>query len=1065
MSGHVRQDGTSVAIVGGGGNVGSYLSSHLRSAGILVTGFDMDPNIAGMSITQLHSRFLDAEDLQKFDTVLFLGGCTGRRACAALDHQKRWQVNVEDVVDVVSKMNSRQHFIVASTSAISEGRMSASETDEVFVDKLDEYSLSMFQREKKLQEIAGAAGYAGPLISMLRFGTVVGVSPGQRTDLLVPSLFRHAYTRGILPVQQHDALRSFLALPDLARAIRLLSQRRRALTGGDRLKIWNLASFHAKIMKMATTIASITGAKLDLQTPLTAEERSNASFVGFSLNCASFEQTFNFTFLESLQSTLADFDKNIPDSILPKGAHQKKEAVESIPCPVCGSRDLQLVLDLGKQPFANAFDKEKSAALLSPRFPLQLVRCRRCQHYHLSHVASRSDLFEHYLYRSGTSVTLKQHFDWLAQKVYRESGGLKRGSILELACNDGTQLDSFRELGWKTYGVDPAVNIAALAQRKNHTVRVGFWPLDFPELPRGDDLTAITAQNVFAHVPKPVDFLKACAAVMGPKTKLYIQTSQCNMQQLGEFDTIYHEHISFFTGHSFYKAAVLAGLQVAKFETAPIHGTSCLVTLELGGSGKISTTLRERLELEKQDGVTSEFFAETYKAKAMAIRDWVFREISAFRAKGYMVGAYGAAAKGMTLLHFILGSNATASQGSFLDFVLDDAPLKQNTYCPGTSIPVRPTQSLPQLEDGRPIAILVLAWNFFDEIADKLRKSGTKQEVVALVPFPEPSVHRLGVRADEQQHLRSLFHHPTPIPNPMRNASRRNTAMVTHFRNEELLLPFFIIHHAPMFDQVIAIDYNSTDRSVDLFKDYAPSSWKIVPSETGEVFDSRKCDAQVMFWEKQVPEDWVVALTTTEFLVYPGLRLDLHEKQDRFPLPSIMHIPNLAMTGDDRRPLLYFQPLLRQRHVFLERLDAIGQYSRFMHWGTSSTHRYDIGRHVYIDDRQNKTTGVDYIDSGDAYIAKWYVTPWPEQIARKVEVGRTIPERDKQANLGYQHIRAFEQGAKEVIRIHDDLMRHAQVDLCDDKRTQDASIAKVRRTFFAEVGGGCFQSEAGQYLA
>ena len=80
---------------------------------------------------------------------------------------------------------------------------------------------------------------------------------------------------------------------------------------------------------------------------------------------------------------------------------------------------------------------------------------------------------------------------------------------------------------------------------------------------------------------------------------------------------------------------------------------------------------------------------------------------------------------------------------------------------------------------------------------------------------------------------------------------------------------------------------------------------------------------------------------------------------------------------------------------------------------------------------------------GDAYIAKWYVTPWPEQIARKVEVGRTIPERDKQANLGYQHIRAFEQGAKEVIRIHDDLIRHAQVDLCDDKRTQDVSIAKV----------------------
>ncbi|CAE7315035.1 novU, partial [Symbiodinium pilosum] len=141
----------------------------------------------------------------------------------------------------------------------------------------------------------------------------------------------------------------------------------------------------------------------------------------------------------------------------------------------------------------------------------------------------------------------------------------------------------------------------------------------------------------------------------------YIQTSQCNMQQLGEFDTVYHEHISFFTGHSFHKAATLAGLQIATFETTPIHGTSCLVTLQKGGNETISPTLQERLVQEKQDGVTNEFFAETYSAKALAIREWVLREISSFRSKGYIVGAYGAAAKGMTLLHFIFGSSAKAA--------------------------------------------------------------------------------------------------------------------------------------------------------------------------------------------------------------------------------------------------------------------------------------------------------------------------------------------------------------------------------------------------------------------
>ena len=136
--------------------------------------------------------------------------------------------------------------------------------------------------------------------------------------------------------------------------------------------------------------------------------------------------------------------------------------------------------------------------------------------------------------------------------------------------------------------MDPAKNLAELAAKKGHSVKSGFWPLrEYPEdFPRGSSLTAITAQNVLAHVPDPVGFLKGCAEIMGVHTKLYVQTSQCNMQQLGEFDTVYHEHISFFTGHSFDKAAKLSGLQITEFATTPIHGTSCLVTLEkLQGPG------------------------------------------------------------------------------------------------------------------------------------------------------------------------------------------------------------------------------------------------------------------------------------------------------------------------------------------------------------------------------------------------------------------------------------------------------------------------------------------------
>ena len=208
-------DKSKVAVIGAG-NIGSFLTLHLRSAGFTVAPFDVNPTVPGFEATKKHSRDLSWKELQDFGTVIFLGGCTGRRACAALSLEGRLQANVHDVAYLVGQLSSNQHFITASTSAVSEGRMNATESDEVHSHLLDEYSSSMFQREHRLQELSNRP--ESPSITMLRFGTVAGVSPGQRTDLLLPSLFKQAYTTGVLKVQGHDGMRSFLALPDLVRA-------------------------------------------------------------------------------------------------------------------------------------------------------------------------------------------------------------------------------------------------------------------------------------------------------------------------------------------------------------------------------------------------------------------------------------------------------------------------------------------------------------------------------------------------------------------------------------------------------------------------------------------------------------------------------------------------------------------------------------------------------------------------------------------------------------------------------------------------------------------------------
>jgi SAM-dependent methyltransferase len=329
----------------------------------------------------------------------------------------------------------------------------------------------------------------------------------------------------------------------------------------------------------------------------------------------------------------------------------------SIPCVVCGSHDLQEVLDLDRQPLANDFKKTAADAEQCERYPLKLVRCRKCHHSQLSSLVDRGHLFSHYLYMSGTSKTLHEHFTWLARKVIAERSGDQTvpGTVLELACNDGTQLDVFKQRGWRTYGVDPAENLVQMAQGKGHRVHVGFWGAQAIDgLPDPAHLDAILAQNVLAHTGRPIDFLRACHDAMGASTKLYVQTSQCEMFLTGQFDTVYHEHVSFFSGHSFLQAAEAAGLTIVDIELVPIHGKSCLVTMRKGRSLSVgSKALAALLDKEVALGMTGDAFYDRYRRRALSLRRWMHSQLNDLHGRGYTLIAYGAAAKGMVLLHFL----------------------------------------------------------------------------------------------------------------------------------------------------------------------------------------------------------------------------------------------------------------------------------------------------------------------------------------------------------------------------------------------------------------------------
>ena len=351
-------------------------------------------------------------------------------------------------------------------------------------------------------------------------------------------------------------------------------------------------------------------------------------------------------------------------------------------CLACGSTALEPVLDLGSQPLANTYAATAAQARDLPRYPLALVRCHVCTHLQLTHCVDRADIFTDYVYRSGTADTMREHFRDFAQMLTVRHGV---GRVLDIACNDGSQLDAFRDLGWQTVGVDPAAN---LAPYNTHETRWQFFDESCRDLGRFD---VIVAQNVVAHTDDPTGML-ALAGRMSDH--VYVQTSQAKMIHRGEFDTIYHEHLSFFSPLSMSRLAERAGMHLQDITLMPIHGESFVFHL-----GKPYVDL----PLEYWSAEQVNRFAGNAR---IVIED--LREV--FTAHPDIVG-YGAAAKAMTVLNAV---------GRGPRYIVDDAPEKVGRFTPGLGIPVVKPDVLTG-HDGY-VELVPLAWNFHDEIVRRVRQ-------------------------------------------------------------------------------------------------------------------------------------------------------------------------------------------------------------------------------------------------------------------------------------------------------------------------------------------------------
>jgi len=384
-------------------------------------------------------------------------------------------------------------------------------------------------------------------------------------------------------------------------------------------------------------------------------------------------------------------------------------------CVACGSSDLFNYLDLHSQPLANSYHDNKTQL---PQYPLGLNVCEQCWHSQLTVAVDPELMFKEYLYVSGTSKTLRDYCEWFADYCgeYQQPG-----SVLDIACNDGTQLDSFAKRGWKTAGVDPAENLYPICAEKHDTV-CDFWPIQTPQ-----QYDLIIAQNVFAHNSNPLEFLIAMGKSLKHDGYIRIQTSQAFWLDNGEFDTTYHEHISFFCANSMKTLVERAGLCLTDVTIGDIHGGSYIFTIRKTAKPTEVYSVADyitRTELHKHNRGTYLQFANNTQNCLSELQDM----INFLKAKGYSVLGYGAAAKGNTVL------NAGKIR---LDAIIDDNELKQNSYTPGSNIPIVNKQILNTTT--QPIAIVPLAWNFYSEIVNNV-KTYTNKDIVYIKYFPNLEV-------------------------------------------------------------------------------------------------------------------------------------------------------------------------------------------------------------------------------------------------------------------------------------------------------------------------------------
>jgi SAM-dependent methyltransferase len=405
--------------------------------------------------------------------------------------------------------------------------------------------------------------------------------------------------------------------------------------------------------------------------------------------------------------------------------------VPTTSCRACGHSPLVVVLSLGEMPLANALIPPDRLEESEATYPLNLAFCEGCSLAQIDVSVPPEELFSDYVYASSYAESVVSNAATSVSRVVQERGLGPDSLAMEVASNDGYLLQHYAQRGVPVLGIDPAANLIPAAEARGVPTICGFFGSELAEELRsaGRRPNVLHANNVLAHVPDVNGFVRGMARILADDGVAIIETPYVrDLVERLEFDTIYHEHLFYYSLTSIEGVLRRNGLNVVDVEQIPLHGGSLRVSATPGEAANPTPVVTDMLAAEEEVGITSLEYFQGFAERVYRLCDRLRTLLAELGADGRRIAAYGAAAKGAVLL------NALGIGKETLEFVADRSPHKHGRSMPGVRVPVVPAE---RILEAMPDYVLLLAWNHAEEILDQQAEYRNRGGHF-IVPVPEP---------------------------------------------------------------------------------------------------------------------------------------------------------------------------------------------------------------------------------------------------------------------------------------------------------------------------------------